>query len=250
MNHRLENKRALVTGGSRGIGAAIVKRLAREGAHVALTYVSKPDQANETVRAAQAFGVKALAIQADSADAEAVVAAVERTVRELGGIDILVNNAGIAVIAPIDDFRLEDLDRTLAVNVRAVFVATQAAVKHMQSGGRIINIGSCNAERMPIAGGAVYAMSKAALVGLVKGLARDLGPRGITINNVQPGPVDTEMNPANSRFREDVVAVHGAAPLWNRRRDRVAGGISGQPRGNLRDRGQSEHRRRIYSVIA
>ena len=200
MNHRLENKRALVTGGSRGIGAAIVKRLAREGADVALTYVSKPEQANETVKAAQALGVKAVAIQADSADAEALVAAVERTVRELGGIDILVNSAGIGVMAPIDDFRLEDFDRTLAINVRAVFVATQAAVKHMKSGGRIINVGSCNADRMPFAGGGVYAMSKAALVGLVKGLARDLGPRGITINNVQPGPVDTDMNPANSDF--------------------------------------------------
>ena len=200
MNHQLENKRALVTGGSRGIGAAIVRRLAREGAHVALTYVSKPDRADETVRAAQALGVKALAIRADSADAGAVVAAVEQTVRELGGIDILVNNAGIAVIAPIDDYRLEDFDRTLAVNVRAVFVATQAAVKHMKAGGRIITIGSCNAERMPFAGDGVYAMSKAALVGLVKGLARDLAPRGITINNVQPGPVDTELNPADSDF--------------------------------------------------
>ena len=205
MNHRLENKRALVTGGSTGIGAAIVKRLAREGAHVALTYVSKPDQANEIVGAVQALGVKALAIQADSADATAVVAAVERTVRELGGIDILVNNAGVMAIAPIDDFRLEDLDRTLAVNVRAVFVATQAAVKHMQAGGRIINTGSCNAERMPFAGGGVYAMSKAALVGLVKGLARDLGPRGITINNIQPGPVDTEMNPATGDFAKVLV---------------------------------------------
>src|SRR6266446_5481169 len=200
MPHPLENKRALVTGGSRGIGAAIVKRLAREGAHIALTYVSKPDQANETAKAAQAFGVQALAIQADSADAKAVVAAVERTVAELGGIDILVNNAGIGVMAPIDDYRLEDFDRTVAVNVRAVFVATQAAVKHMKAGGRIITIGSCNAERMPFAGGAVYAMSKAALVGLVKGLARDLGPRGITISNVQPGPIDTDMNPAASDF--------------------------------------------------
>ena len=152
MAKQLAGKIALVTGGSRGIGAAIVKRLAREGAHVALTYVSNPDQANETVKAAQALGVKALAIQADSADAEAVVAAVERTVRELGGIDILVNNAGIAIMAPIDDYRLEDFDRTVAVNVRAVFVATQAAVKHMKAGGRIINIGSCNAERMPFAG--------------------------------------------------------------------------------------------------
>ena len=202
MNHQLENKRALVTGGSRGIGAAIVKRLAREGAHVALTYVSKPDQANETAKAAQALGVQAIAIQADSADAKAVVAAVERTVGELGGIDILVNNAGIGVIAPIDEYRLEDFDRTLAVNLRAVFVATQAAVKHMKTGGRVITIGSCNADRMPFGGGAVYAMSKAALVGLVKGLARDLGPRGITINNVQPGPIDTDMNPADSDFAE------------------------------------------------
>ena len=205
MNHRLENKRALVTGGSGGIGAAIVKRLASEGAHVALTYLGKRDRANETVNAAQTLGVKALAIQADSANAEAVVAAVERTVAELGGIDILVNNAGIAVMAPIDDYRLDDFDRTLAVNVRAVFVATQAAVKHMRAGGRIINIGSCNADRMPFTGGAVYAMSKAALVGLVKGLARDLGPRGITINNVQPGPVDTDLNPATSDFAKMLV---------------------------------------------
>ena len=202
MNLALQNKRALVTGGSRGIGAAIVQRLAREGAHVALTYVSKPDEANKTAAAAKALGVQALAIQADGADPEAVVAAVERTAHEFGGIDILVNNAGIASMAPIESFSLKDFDRTFAVNVRAVFVATQAAVKHMSEGGRIINIGSCNAERMPFAGGAVYAMSKAALVGLVKGLARDLGPRGITINNVQPGPVDTEMNPAHSDFAE------------------------------------------------
>ncbi len=200
MNYRLQNKRALVTGGSTGIGAAIVKRLAREGAHVALTYANKPDRANEVVQAVQALGVKALAIRADSADAEAVVAAVERTVKELGGIDILVNNAGIGVIGSVDDFRLEDFDRIMAVNVRAVFVATQAALKHMQSGGRIINTGSCNAERVPNAGLSVYAMSKAALVGLVKGLARDLGPRGITINNVQPGPIDTDLNPATGEF--------------------------------------------------
>jgi 3-oxoacyl-[acyl-carrier protein] reductase len=200
MNHRLENKRALVTGGSRGIGAAIVKRLAREGAHVALTYAGNTDKANETAKEAQALGVKALAIKSDSADAEAVIAAVERTAQELGGIDVLVNNAGIAVVGPIDNYRLEDFDRILAVNVRAVFVATQAAVKHMKSGGRIINLASCNAERAPNTGMAVYAMSKAALVGLVKGLSRDLGPRGITINNVHPGPVDTDMNPANSDF--------------------------------------------------
>ena len=184
MNQTLKNKCALVTGGSRGIGAAIVKRLASEGANVALTYSNSPDRANEVVKAAQASRVRTLAIQAVSA----VVTAVERTVSELGGIDILVNNAGILVTGPLEDFKLADFDRTLAINVRAVFVATQAAVKHMKDGGRIINIGSTNAERMPFAGGGVYAMSKSALQGLVHGFARDLGPRGITINNVQPGP--------------------------------------------------------------
>jgi len=145
--HPLENKRALVTGGSRGIGAAIVKRLARDGAHVALTYVSQPDHANATAQAAQALGMQALTIHADNADATAVVAAVERTVQAFGGLDILVHNAGIAVMAPIADYRLEDFDRMVAVNLRAVFVATQAAITHMGSGGRVIMIGSCNAER-------------------------------------------------------------------------------------------------------
>ncbi|MBD2511683.1 SDR family oxidoreductase [Nostoc muscorum FACHB-395] len=202
MNHTLKNKRALITGGSRGIGAAIVKRLASVGADVAFTYTSSPDRANEIVQAVQALGVQALAIQADSADASAVVAAVEDTVNKLGSIDILVNNAGVLAIGPIDDFTLADFDRTFAINVRAVFVATQAAVKHMKEGGRIINIGSTNAERMPFPGGGVYAMSKSALQGLVQGLSRDLGPRGITINNVQPGPIATEMNPSEGEFAE------------------------------------------------
>lgn len=206
MIHRLENKRVLVTGGSRGIGAAIVRRLASEGADVALTYVKNEAQASQTVKEVRALGVKALAIHADNADARAITAAVERTVSALGGIDILVNNAGIAVIGSLDEYRLEDFDRTLSVNVRGVFVAIQAAARHMQPGGRIITIGSCNAERIPFAGGAVYAMSKAALVGLVKGLARDLGPRGITINNVQPGPVDTDMNPATGDFAKTLTS--------------------------------------------
>ena len=214
MAKTLTGKVALVTGGSRGMGAAIVKRLAQEGANVALTYVSQPDRAKETVKAAQALGVKALAIQADSADAAAVVAAVERTVQELGGLDILVNNAGIFIGGTIDDVRLEDLDRTLAVNVRAVFVATQAAVKHMQAGGRIINVASCNAERVPVAGQSVYSMSKSALVGLVKGLARDLGPRSITINNINPGPVDTDMNPATSEFAKVLLDKVMALPRY------------------------------------
>ncbi len=202
MNQSLQGKRALVTGGSRGIGAAIVKRLAQEGAHVALTYSSSPDKATEVVKTAQALGVSSLAIQADNSDAAAIVAAVERVVAEWGGIDIVVNNAGVALIAPVSELTLADFDRTFAVNVRAVFVAAQAAAKHMKEGGRIINIGSCNAERMPFAGGSAYAMSKSALQGLVQGLSRDLGPQGITINNVQPGPVDTEMNPANGPFAE------------------------------------------------
>jgi 3-oxoacyl-[acyl-carrier protein] reductase len=214
MPKQFKGKVALVTGGSRGIGAAIVKRLAADGADVALTYVSNPARANETVKAAAALGVKALALQADSADAGAVTAAVERTVKELGGIDILVNNAGISIMGAIDDFRLEDLDRTLAVNVRAVFVATQAAVRHMQAGGRIINIASCNAERVPLPGQSVYAMSKAALVGLVKGLARDLGPRGITVNNVHPGPVDTDLNPATSDFAKLLLDKVMALPRY------------------------------------
>jgi 3-oxoacyl-[acyl-carrier protein] reductase len=207
MNKSLTKKRALVTGGSRGIGAAIVQRLAQDGADVALTYSSSPDRANEVVKTAQASGVRAIAIQADSANAEAVVGAVERTVADLGGIDILVNNAGVAVFGSFIELKLADFDRTFAINVRAVFAAAQAAAKHMKEGGRIINIGSCNAERMPFPGGAAYAMSKAALVGLVKGLARDLGPRGITINNVQPGPIDTELNPADGDFAKTLIGL-------------------------------------------
>jgi len=214
MNRNLTNKRALVTGGSRGIGAAIVKRLATEGAHVAFTYSSSPDKANEVARAAQALGVRATAIQCDSADATALTAAVEKTATELGGIDILVNSAGIIALGSIDELKLADFDRLLAVNVRAVFVATHAALKHMKEGGRIINIGSCNAERMPFKGGAIYAMSKSALQGLVQGAARDLGSRGITINNVQPGPINTDGNPDNTEFAEMLKKQFLALPRY------------------------------------
>ncbi|MEH1841566.1 MAG: SDR family oxidoreductase [Nostoc sp.] len=176
--------------------------MATEGADVAFTYISSPDRAKEITQAVQALGVQALDIQANSAEASEVVAAVEQTVEKLGGIDILVNNAGVVQMAPIDDFTLADFDRTFAINVRAVFVATQAAVKHMQEGGRIINIGSTSAERVSFAGSSVYAMSKSALQGLVQGLARDLGPRGITINNVQPGPIATDINPSEGEFAE------------------------------------------------
>ncbi|BAO61241.1 3-ketoacyl-(acyl-carrier-protein) reductase [Pseudomonas protegens Cab57] len=196
----LSGKVALIQGGSRGIGAAIVERLAAEGASVAFTYISSASKAQALQDSIIAKGGKALAIHADSADAEAIRRAVNDSVKAFGRLDILVNNAGVLAIAPLDEFKLEDFDQTLAINVRSVFIATQEAARHMSEGGRIINIGSTNAERMPFAGGGPYAMSKAALVGLTKGLARDLGPRGITINNVQPGPVDTDMNPADSDF--------------------------------------------------
>lgn len=203
----LNGKVALIQGGSRGIGAAIAQRLAREGAAVAITFVSSPDKAAELVRGIEAAGGRALAIQADSADAEAVRGAVTQTVEHFGRLDVLVNNAGVLAIAPIEEFSLDDFDRTLAVNVRSVFVASQEAARHMGAGGRIITIGSTNAERMPFAGGSVYAMSKSAIVGLTRGLARDLGPRGITVNNVQPGPVDTDMNPASSEFAESLLGL-------------------------------------------
>ncbi|MCA1324039.1 3-oxoacyl-ACP reductase family protein [Herbaspirillum sp. alder98] len=198
----LANKVAFVQGGSRGIGAAIVKRLAADGATVAFTYVTSPQPAQELVTQIEAAGGRALAIQADSADAAALKQAISITAETFGRLDILVNNAGVLALGPIDDFKLEDLDRTLDVNVRSVFVATQEAVRFMKEGGRVISIGSTNAERMPFEGGAAYAMSKAALVGLTKGLARDLGKRGITVNNLQPGPVDTDMNPASGDFAE------------------------------------------------
>jgi len=203
----LSGKVALVQGGSRGIGAAIVKRLAAEGAAVAFTYVSSDAKARELQDSITSTGGKALAIKADSADADAIQRAVATTVEQLGGMDILVNNAGVLAIGPLEAFSLEDFDRTLNINVRSVFIASQAAARHMGDGGRIINIGSTNADRMPFAGGGVYAMSKSALVGLTKGLARDLGPRGITINNVQPGPVDTDMNPATGDFAGSLIPL-------------------------------------------
>ncbi|WP_447879024.1 3-oxoacyl-ACP reductase family protein [Serratia fonticola] len=198
----LSGRVAFVQGGSRGIGAAIVKRLAREGATVAFTYVSSSDKADEVVDAITTAGGQAIAIRADSADAEALQLAIRQTVNSFGKLDILVNNAGVLAMGSLAELSLADLDRTLAVNVRSVFVASQEAARHMNDNGRIINIGSTNAERMPFAGGAIYAMSKSALVGLTKGMARDLGSRGITVNNVQPGPVDTDMNPADGDFAE------------------------------------------------
>ena len=200
MTGRLTGKVALVTGGSRSIGAAIAKRLAADGAAVALTYSTSPERAAEVVRAIETAGGKALAVRADAGDVAAVKAAMAKTVQTFGRLDILVNNAGTAIIKPVDDLSLDDFDRMVAVNVRGLFVATQEAVRHMGTGGRIINIGSINSDYVPFRGGSLYALTKAAVAGLTKGLARDLGPRGITINNVQPGPTDTEMNPASGEF--------------------------------------------------
>jgi 3-oxoacyl-[acyl-carrier protein] reductase len=196
----LTGKVALVTGGSRGLGAAIAKRLASDGAAVAITYTISPQKADEVVRAIESNRCRAVAIRADSADVDAVRNAVAETVKAFGGLDILVNNAGIATLAPIDEFKLAEFDRLIAVNVRAVFVAVQEAARHMKQGGRIINIGSVNSDLMPFAGGSVYALTKGAVASFTRGLARDLGPRGITVNNIQPGPVDTDMNPADGPF--------------------------------------------------
>jgi 3-oxoacyl-[acyl-carrier protein] reductase len=199
---RLAGKVALVTGGSKGIGAAIVKRLAEDGAAVAFTYASSSQKASEVAGEVEAAGGRALAIRADSADPEALRMAIAETVKAFDGLDILVNNAGLAIITPIAEFAEDDFDRLVAVNIKGVFIATQEAVRHLPDGGRIIMIGSVNSDRMPFAGGSVYALSKAAVAGFTRGLARDLGPRRITVNNIQPGPVDTEMNPADGPFAE------------------------------------------------
>jgi 3-oxoacyl-[acyl-carrier protein] reductase len=200
MSATLANKVAFVTGASRGIGAAIVRRLAADGAAVAFTYQSSAAPAAALAADIEAAGGRALALQADAADPAAIDAAVAATADRFGRIDIVVNNAGIFIPGTLDTFGIEDFDKLMAVNVRAVFATARAALPHLPDGGRIVNIGSTNALRMPFAGGAFYAMSKSALTGLTKGLARDLGPRGITINNVLPGPVETDMNPSDSDF--------------------------------------------------
>ncbi|MGE2717983.1 3-oxoacyl-ACP reductase family protein [Mycolicibacterium litorale] len=198
----LTGRRALVTGGSRGIGAEIVRRLAFDGAAVAFTYGSSVADADKVVVDVSRGGGRVLPIRADSSDAGQIAQAVDETVTRLGGLDILVNNAGVAYLGPVESFPLDEFDRLVAVNVRGVFVAIQCAVPHLGDGGRIVNIGSINADRVPTAGLSVYAMTKAAVAGLTRGLARELGPRGITVNNVQPGPIATDMNPAEGEFAD------------------------------------------------
>jgi 3-oxoacyl-[acyl-carrier protein] reductase len=206
MSKSLTGKIAFINGGSRGIGAATARRLAHEGAVVAIGYQSSASAANALVDDIRATGGEALAIQADASDSASLKLAIDSVAERFGRLDILVNSAGVLLMGPIDEFSLDDFDKTVAVNVRGVFIATKAAIAHMGSGGRIINISSTNAERMPFGGGAAYAMSKSALTGLVKGLSRDLGPKGITINNVNPGPVNTDMNPETGDF---AAALHG-----------------------------------------
>jgi 3-oxoacyl-[acyl-carrier protein] reductase len=192
----LSDKTALVTGGSRGIGAAIAKRLAAEGASVALTYTKGRDAAAAVVKEIERAGGRAIAVQADAADADAVKAAVEKTVATFGRLDVLVNNAGTAIPKQFEETTLEELDRVIDINVRGTFVATQAALKHMRDGGRIIMIGSSVGERMMVPGLVPYAATKGAVKMFTQGLSREVGGRGITVNNIQPGPIDTDLNPA------------------------------------------------------
>ncbi|MFJ9694746.1 SDR family NAD(P)-dependent oxidoreductase [Kitasatospora sp. NPDC101183] len=193
----LTGKVALVTGGSRGIGAAVAKRLAAAGAAVALTYVQAEEQARNIAKEIEADGGKVLVIKADLTEATAAKDVVEQTVRELGRLDILVNNASFLAYGPIEEVTPEDLDRVLAVDVKSVFLAAQAASPHLTEGGRIINIGSCFNGRVPGSNFVLQATAKTALIGLTKALARELGPRGINVTTVDPGPIDTDMNPAD-----------------------------------------------------
>jgi 3-oxoacyl-[acyl-carrier protein] reductase len=210
--NKLEGKIAFITGGSRGIGAAIAKRLAADGANVAITYTKGADAAASVVKEIERAGRKAIAIQADAADAEAVTGAVEKTVATFGRLDVLVNNAGTAIPKKFEETTLEEMDRMIDINIRGAFVATQAALKHMKDGGRIIMIGSCVGERMMTPGLVPYSATKGAVKMFSQGLSREVGNRGITVNNVQPGPIDTELNPAAGEW----AAPQKAATALNR----------------------------------
>lgn len=203
----LQGKNVFVSGGTRGIGAAIVKKMADEGANVAFTYHQSQERADAIVREIEAKGVKGLAIRADAMRAENVVQAVQEAVSVFGAIDILINSAGIFELKSITESTLEDYERTENVNVKAVFAATMEAVKSMPEGGRIITIGSVNADFMPFPGGSLYAMSKAAVQMMTQCWARDLGDKKITANVIQPGPINTDMNPANGPFGETLTAM-------------------------------------------
>ena len=200
MSRQLEGKIALITGGSRGIGAAIAKRLAADGANVAITYTKGADAAASVVKEIEGAGRTAIAIQADATDAGAVEAAVGKTVATFGGLDVLVNNAGTAIPKTFEETTLEEMDRMIDINVRGTLAATQAALKHMKSGGRIIMTGSAVGERVAAPGLVAYSATKGAVKMLSQGLSREVASRGITVNNVQPGPIDTDLNPAGGEW--------------------------------------------------
>jgi 3-oxoacyl-[acyl-carrier protein] reductase len=206
MSKKLEGKIALITGGSRGIGAAIAKRLSADGASVAITYAKDATSAAAVVKAIEAAGGKAFAIQADSADARAAESAVEKTVATYGGLDVLVNNAGTAIPKPFEQTALDEMDLMININFRGILATTQAALKHIKDNGRIIMIGSCVGERMMTPGLAVYSATKGAVKMFTQGLSREVGSRGITVNNVQPGPIDTELNPASGDWATPQIA--------------------------------------------
>jgi len=193
----LTGKRALVTGGSRGIGAAIARALAENGADVAFTYQSSAEKADAVARSIEAAGRRAIAIQADSADPQAIARAVAEAVSALGGLDILVNSAAIGLSGPIADIDVNAYQTLMDVNVRAPVLFAKAVIPHLAAGGRIISVGSGLGERVPFPGVTAYAMSKAALTSFTRGLSRELGPQGVTVNLVQPGSTDTDANPAD-----------------------------------------------------
>lgn len=207
MTKRLAGKKAFITGGSRGIGAAIARRLAAEGADVAITYAGNEAAANQTVAAITAADVTGFAIQADGGDPAAAARAIEAAAERLGGIDIIVHNAGIAEFAPVGEPGGDSFERQFALNVGGVYHGTRAAIPHLRDGGRIIIIGSINAHAMPVEGGAIYGATKAAVAGLARGWARDLGRRGILVNVIQPGPIDTDLNPADGPFGPALTAM-------------------------------------------
>jgi 3-oxoacyl-[acyl-carrier protein] reductase len=220
MSKKLEGKIALITGGSRGIGAAIAKRLAADGASVAFTYAKDSSAASAVVKAIELAGGKAVAIQADAANVEAVRGAVEKAVATFGQLDVLVNSAGTAIPKPFEETTLEEMDRVIDINLRGVLVTTQAALKHMNDGGRIIMIGSAVGERAVAPGLVPYAATKGAVKMFTQALSREVAGRGITVNNVQPGPIDTDLNPASG----DWAVPQKAATALNRygRADEIA----------------------------